>query len=433
MINRLITIFLITVFCWATTALSADAPATGMVEFMPQSWIITDDFTGVDLEVSIDGFLLSSHELSQREFIEIMGFNPSVHIGEDFPVENVSWWEAIRFCNLKSQRDRLPSCYDLASGECDLGAGGWRLPTEAEWLTAFGRETVYEGGDPSKGANLGSSNTKSLEVLKREMAEKTTVPVGTFEANKNGLFNMLGNVWEWCTDNNDALSNNPTPLHNPSGPSFSPEKTVRGGSFFSNSGSWARGYDSAVRPEHKSRYLGFRICRSSGQKFAHNYDDPEWFEPYNRRPAGYETATGSTERPAGLLKVIGKNNNGGAGWEKRRKQVLEKWENILGMQHAPKLEGPPQVRLIREFEMDSYTGRLMYLQVEPDYWEKIYLMIPRRALTKPTPVVIVPYYDVDTPAAQNMGGKNLWPGQRTLVCQPGGTQRLHYGSNALVR
>ena len=156
MINRLITIFLFTVFCCATPALSAVAPATGLVEFMPQSWIITDDFTGVDLEVSIDGFLFSSHELSQREFMEVMGFNPSVHIGDEFPVENVSWWEAIRFCNLKSQRDGLPSCYDLASGECDLGAGGWRLPTEAEWMTAFGRDILYQGEDMTGRANLGS-------------------------------------------------------------------------------------------------------------------------------------------------------------------------------------------------------------------------------------------------------------------------------------
>jgi dienelactone hydrolase len=407
MVNRIITSFLFAVFFCAAPAGLAVTTTTNLVEFMPQSWIITDDLTGVDLEVSIDGFLISSHELSQRLFEEMTGFNPSVHVGDDFPVENVSWWDAIRFCNLKSQREGLPSCYNLASGECDLSANGWRLPTEAEWLSAFGREASYQGGDKTGFSNLGSSNNENLEVLKREMAEKTTVPVGSYEPNKKGMFNMLGNLREWCTDNNDSLSNNPTPLHNPSGPSFSPEKAVRGGSFFSHSGSWARGYDSAVRPEHKSRYLGFRICRSSGRKFTHKYDNPEWFEPYNRRPSGYETATGSLS--ALLTPQESDRITSTGGWEERRAQVLAKWENILGMKHAPKLEGSPKVRLIREFEMDSYTGRLMYLQVEPDHWEKIYLQIPRRALSKPTPVVIVPYYDVDTPAAQNMGGKNYQP------------------------
>ena len=407
MFSKSIASFLISILYGALPAVLAVAPSVALVEFPPQSWMITDDFTGVELEVSIDGFLIGSHELSQREFEQVAGFNPSAHNGDDFPVENVSWWDAIRFCNLKSQRDGLIPCYNLTSGECNLSADGWRLPTEAEWLTAFGRDTVYQGGDMTGRANLGSSNNESLEVLKREMAEKTTVPVGTYESNETGLFNMLGNVREWCTDNNDALSNNPTPLHNPFGPSFSAEKSVRGGSFISHSGSWARGYNSAVRPEHKSRYLGFRICRASGRKFAHNYDNPDWFEPYNRRPSGYETATGSL---SGLLTPSGADRITTAdGWEDRRAQVLAKWEDILGMRHAPKLEGAPKVRLIREYEMDAYTGRLMYIQVEPDHWEKIYLQLPRRALSKPSPVVIVPYYDVDTPAAQNMGGKLYSP------------------------
>lgn len=407
MFSKSIASFLIAILHGTLSAVLAAAPSVALVEFAPQSWIITDDFTGVDLEVSLDGFLIGSHELSQREFEQVAGFNPSAHKGGDFPVENVSWWEAIRFCNLKSLRDGLIPCYNLTSGECNLSADGWRLPTEAEWLTAFGRDRVYQGGDMTGRANLGSSNNESLEVLKREMAKKTTVPVGTYESNSNGLFNMLGNVREWCTDNNDPLSNNPTPLHNPFGPSFSSEKTVRGGSFFSHSGSWARGYSSAARPEHRSRYLGFRICRASGREFAHNYGNPDWFEPYNRRPSGYETATGSL---SGLLTPSGRDRiTTSDGWENRRAQVLAKWEDILGMRHAPRLESAPKVRLIREYEMDSYTGRLMYIQVEPDHWEKIYLMLPRRALSEPAPVVIVPYYDVDTPAAQNMGGKLYGP------------------------
>ncbi len=406
MLSKLFAGFVIIILCGVLPAHSADIQST-MVEFPPQSWMITDDFTAVELEVSLDGFLISSMELTQREFEQVAGYNPSLHPGRNYPVENVSWWEAIRFCNLKSKQDGLAPCYNLTTGECNLAADGWRLPTEAEWLTAFGRDTVYQGGSMTGKANLGSSNNESLEVLRREMAEKTTVPVGTYEPNRSGLYNMLGNVREWCTDNNGGLANNPTPLHNPVGPSFSAEKTIRGGSFFSHSGSWARGYSSAVRPEHKSRYLGFRICRASGRKFTHNYQNPDWFEPYNRRPSGYETATGKLSR---LLAPSGANKISSVGeWQKNRASVLAKWENILGMQHAPKLEGAPKVRLIREYQMDSYTGRLMYIQVEPDHWEKIYLMLPRQTPSEPAPVVIVPYYDVDTPAGQDMGGKVYRP------------------------
>ncbi|MFC1563230.1 acyl-CoA thioester hydrolase/BAAT C-terminal domain-containing protein [candidate division KSB1 bacterium] len=87
--------------------------------------------------------------------------------------------------------------------------------------------------------------------------------------------------------------------------------------------------------------------------------------------------------------------------------IKEKWSKILG---RTSMEPPePNVKLIRTFKEEIYTGKLMYLQVEQDFWEKIYLMIPDKPITKPTPVVIVPYYDVDTPAGKNMGGRVYGP------------------------
>jgi hypothetical protein len=83
--------------------------------------------------------------------------------------------------------------------------------------------------------------------------------------------------------------------------------------------------------------------------------------------------------------------------------LKQRWIDILGVDG---LEKPPvSARLIETHNEAQYTGRLMYLQVEKDYWEKIYIMLPPGKPAKPLPVIIVPYYDIDTPAGKNLGGR----------------------------
>jgi pimeloyl-ACP methyl ester carboxylesterase len=96
-----------------------------------------------------------------------------------------------------------------------------------------------------------------------------------------------------------------------------------------------------------------------------------------------------------------------AQWQFKRKQLKAKWTQLLGVPSAQPPE--PTVRLIETHQEENYLGKLMELQVEPDFWEKIYLMLPAKPLRQPVPAVIVPYYDVDTPAGKNMGGRSFMP------------------------
>ena len=88
------------------------------------SYDIVDSVTGMKVTIFISEFLISKTEVTQEEFFEVMHFNPSYNQGDKKPVENVTWWQAIRYCNLKSKSDQLQPCYDLSTGECDFSRNG---------------------------------------------------------------------------------------------------------------------------------------------------------------------------------------------------------------------------------------------------------------------------------------------------------------------
>ncbi|HUQ90712.1 MAG TPA: SUMF1/EgtB/PvdO family nonheme iron enzyme [Bryobacteraceae bacterium] len=321
---------------------------------------ITDSETGIQRTVSVGEFLISPTEVTQAEYESIAGSNPSFYKSPNRPVENISWWDAIRYCNLRSLKENLQPCYDLATGRCDRTRNGYRLPTGGEW------ESASLGVDP-KQANLGTSSTKDTAALMKRIGTGTR-DVASFAPSRYGLYDMLGNVWEWTDDAN---------------------KTIRGGSFLSTVSGWARGYRSSMPPEHKGRYTGFRVVRtlSAAPRLA---TDASWFAPYNQPPKGFESSTGNLT-PLGDVRAL-----------------KAKWQKIVG---APMIKPlPPQVRQVETIHDPSYTGELMYLQTEPDSWERILVLRPKEPVRVPTPVVIVPYYDVDVPAGRNLGGRTFAPG-----------------------
>ncbi len=339
--------------------------------------------TGVPARVTIPAFSISATEVTQAEFERVTGRNPAHYRGSKRPVENVSWWDAIRYCNRRSELERLRSCYDLSSGERDRSCDGYRLPTEDEWESA-------RGAAAAQGANLGVAETRSVEPLMALVREKGTRDVASEAANANGVFDATGNVWEWCEDSFNAAPG--------LAPPFGIERTIRGGSFVS-APSRSRDYRASMLPDTRSRFTGFRVARSLPAA-AIGAPAADWFRVYDTRPKGFETATGGLSRlaPEGLA---------AAGWPARRNELRAKWMKLLG---EPSVKPPaPAVRLIAEFEEEDYRGRMLLLQVEPDFWEKIYVMIPRTASKKPLPVLLTPYYDVDTPAGRNLGGRLYTP------------------------
>jgi pimeloyl-ACP methyl ester carboxylesterase len=235
---------------------------------------------------------------------------------------------------------------------------------------------------------------------------KGTDPVASRAPNSLGIYDMLGNVWEWCNDFNDPDRDTISSFVQPAGPSWGPERVLRGGSYVTIQGHWSRSFRSSIRPDYKSRYTGFRVVRnSSAAESPAQPVDESWLQTFNQIPEEFQSNVGDlsslTDDERGTPIVTASD------WEERRAALKTKWETLLGVPSSN--PSPPDVKLIRNVSNRHYTGRLMYLRTEPDSWEKIFLMIPARAVTEPTPTVIVPYYDVDTPAGENLGGRSFRP------------------------
>ncbi|MHB9030242.1 MAG: formylglycine-generating enzyme family protein, partial [Candidatus Latescibacterota bacterium] len=125
----------------------------------------------------------------------VTGNNPSYSTGDDnLPVERVSWWDAIKFCNGLSRSEGLLECYNESTGACDFAKNGFRLPTDAEWEYACraGSTTMY---------NLGNAESDLARAgWYISNSEHRTHAVGGKAPNAWGLYDMHGNVTEWCND-----------------------------------------------------------------------------------------------------------------------------------------------------------------------------------------------------------------------------------------
>ena len=180
---------------------------------------------------------------------------------DNLPVEKASWFEAIIFCNKLSALEGLDSCYMTTDQEdyfgqnhreCDLSKNGFRLPTEAEWEYACraGTTTNYYTGD----------NESDLDHAGwyRKNCDHRTHPVAQKKPNAWGLYDMHGNVWEWCNDwyyqnYNNSSSNNPT------GPESGHDHVLRGGSWPDNAGYCRSANRCMIRPSYKNFGIGFRV------------------------------------------------------------------------------------------------------------------------------------------------------------------------------
>jgi formylglycine-generating enzyme required for sulfatase activity len=192
--------------------------------------------------------------VTQQEYEKITGTNKSNFKGHNLPVEYVTWFEAIAYCNARSKQEGLSPAYTI-NGEnvtWNNSADGYRLPTEAEWEYACraGTTTAY---------NTGASISDGTCWYK-DNSGATTHPVGQKPANAWGLYDMHGNVNEWCWDwFGDYESSVQT---DPTGASSGPGRVVRGGGW-NNSVAILR---SAQRDNYRlpgTRYnnVGFRLCR----------------------------------------------------------------------------------------------------------------------------------------------------------------------------
>ena len=123
-------------------------------------------------EMTVQDFFMSPTEVSQQEYESVMGNNPSERKGSNLPVENVTWYDAIAFCNALSQREGLTPCYHISGTTVTwrLDANGYRLPTEAEW------EYAARGGKQTSGIRIGKSEKNSQNVFYSLNGQKVTEP-----------------------------------------------------------------------------------------------------------------------------------------------------------------------------------------------------------------------------------------------------------------
>jgi len=226
---------------------------SGVFEMGSEEFGIPDESPVHTVQITKSIYVLEC-EVTQRLYSVIMDENPSEIKGNDLPVYNVSWLDAIKFCNKLSDENDLKQVYTITGNDLyvsfDTLANGWRLPTEAEW-EYFSQ--IHIGNDFSNEA-LGKfawfSNNSVLQPH----------TVGKLQANSFGLYDILGNVWEWCWDYYNADYYSISPLVNPIGPQNGTVRVRRGGSC-DNGKLLVRThcrFTSATNPK-----TGFRIVRNN--------------------------------------------------------------------------------------------------------------------------------------------------------------------------
>lgn len=224
--------------------------------------------------VSVASFYMAKYEVTQKEWREVTGKNPSNFTGDKLPVESVTWLEAIEFCNSLSRREGRTPVYTITGGGLSVSwnraANGYRLPTEAEWeyaaragtKTPFysrrvpGADDVNFYGHYPYQIEQNYFNDSVLETRPGVYRGKT-VDVGSFAANPNGLYDIYGNVGEWCFDYYGDYGR--SPQSNPTGASEGTRRVYRGGGWNDFGKNLRSAYRAALSQGNGAYNVGLRL------------------------------------------------------------------------------------------------------------------------------------------------------------------------------
>lgn len=188
-------------------------------------------------EVRLDSFYIGQTSVTQELWEAVMGFNKSNWKGLKLPAENISWKDCQSFIKKLNQITNLE----------------FRLPTEAEW------EFAARGGNKSQGYKYSGSNNIDEVAWYGSNSDSFTHEVAIKAANELGLFDMSGNVWEWCQDKYSKNYYESSPINNPQGPKSGPNRVLRGGGLSSSESSCRVTYRNDTSPTYYSYDMGFRL------------------------------------------------------------------------------------------------------------------------------------------------------------------------------
>ncbi len=230
-------------------SLKTDSPETDGMAFvkggcfeMGETLAEGDPDEGPVHKVCVDDFYIGIYEVTQREWFDVMGTNPSsLRNCDECPVENVSYFDVQAFISKLIR----------------ISGGKYRLPTEAEWEYA-----ARSGGQKQKWCGVNNENELKDYAWFRANSEIKPHPVGRKKANELGLYDMCGNIQEWVNDYYEGDYYKISPRNNPQGPSGSQYRAARGGSFLN--GPW--GIRTSIRyrftKDDRGREFGFRLAAS---------------------------------------------------------------------------------------------------------------------------------------------------------------------------
>jgi formylglycine-generating enzyme len=242
--------------------------------------------------ITISSFYIGKYDVTQKEWVEVMGNNPSKFVGDNLPVERVSWYDAVEYCNKRSLKEGLEPYYNIDKAKKDpnnlpdpkfgdlddtkwtvtinAGANGYRLPTEAEWEYAAG------GGQMSNGYTYsGSDNVDEVAWYWRnagdmnltgfwywptiEQNHDKTHSVGSKKPNELGLYDMSGNVRQWCWDWYGDLEAGVT---DPKGSQSGFARVWKGGGWIGDALFTEPAFRGHLAANGRGPDQGFRVCRS---------------------------------------------------------------------------------------------------------------------------------------------------------------------------
>ena len=188
--------------------------------------------------VTLDSYYIAETQVTQELWQAVMGSNPSYFEGDIHrPVEWVSWND----------------CQEFIKKLNTITGRTFSLPTEAQW------EYAARGGKKSKGYKFSGSNNLGDVAWYKENSNNTTHPVAQKQSNELGLYDMTGNVWEWCQDWFNGAYYANSPQNNPQGPSSGVIRVLRGGSWFNGPGGCRVSYHDGDLPDYRGDYGGLRL------------------------------------------------------------------------------------------------------------------------------------------------------------------------------